>query len=264
MNAHAMEFQETSILFKGEKILGDLSYGFARQKVTGIIGPSGSGKTTLLRTLSRMNDRVADFKVRGRVLVDGQEIYGNGIDVYGLRQRVGLIFQKPCIFPQSVYKNVIFGLQRLRPELKKKFPEKVEKTLSEVFLWDEVKDRLHEPAVTLSQGQQQRLAIARTLIMEPEILLMDEPTSALDPHSAKAIERLIVSLKGRNTVVVVTHNLDQVRKIADEVVFVCGGRICETGKSGDFFENPCQEETRTYLGNHPAMKNATEPETGIF
>ena len=259
MNAHAMEFQETSISYQGEPVLNDLSYAFARHRVTGIIGPSGSGKTTLLRTLSRMNDRIAGFQVKGRVLVEGQEIYGNGVDVYRLRQRVGLIFQKPCIFPQSVYENVLFGLQRLRPELKKQFPEKVEKTLGEVFLWEEVKDRLQEPALTLSQGQQQRLAIARTLIMGPEILLMDEPTSALDPHSTKAIERLIVGLKGRHTVVVVTHNLDQVRKIADEVVFVCGGRICETGKSGDFFENPCQEETRTYLGNQPAMKNTAEP-----
>ena len=249
MTKPAMEFQEANIFYQGKRVLEDLSYRFAKHQVTGIIGPSGSGKTTILRTLSRMNDRMADFRVKGRVLVGGQEIYGNGVDVYRLRQQVGLIFQKPSIFPQSVYENVLFGLKRLRPELKKQYSEQVEETLRQVSLWEEVKDRLHGSAVTLSQGQQQRLAIARTLILEPEILLMDEPTSALDPHSCRAIESLIVSLKGRHTVVVVTHNLDQVRKTADEVVFVCGGQICETGKSGDFFENPCHEETRTYLGN---------------
>ncbi len=243
-----MEFQDAGIFFNGQAVLQNLSHVFTANAVTAIIGSSGTGKTTLLRTLSRMNDRVPGFRVQGGVRVGGHEIYGNGVDVYRLRRRVGMLFQKPCVFPKSIFDNVVFGLHHLQAGKSRDFPEIVERALREVFLWQEVKDRLHQSALTLSQGQQQRLVIARTLTVDPEILLMDEPTSALDPNSSEAIERLIAALKDRHTIVMVTHNLAQAKKVADEVMFLCDGEVCETGKSRDFFENPCRNETRDYLG----------------
>ena len=242
-----MEIRQASISFNGKSVLEEISATFRGNRVTGIIGPSGSGKTTLLRTLSRMNDRVPGFRVRGTVLVDGHEIYGNGVDVYRLRQKVGMVFQKSCVFPKSVFENVVFGLKRLQPGRNKEFPELAERILRDVFLWEEVKDRLHKPAPTLSQGQQQRLAIARMLAVEPEILLMDEPTSALDPKSSQAIEDLIGSLKEKRTVVLVTHNLDQARRISQDVIFLHGGRVRETGTSADVFGNPRHVETQDYI-----------------
>ena len=242
-----MEIQEVSISFNGKPVLENITAGFQRNVVTGVIGPSGSGKSTLLRTLSRMNDRVQGFSVRGKVMVDGEEIYGNGIDVHRLRQKMGMVFQNPCVFPKSIFENVVFGVKHLFPGRKKEFPELVERTLREVILWEEVKDRLHKPAPTLSQGQKQRLAMARTLALDPEVLLMDEPTSALDPRSMQAIEELIGSMKGKRTVVLVTHNMDQARRISQDLIFLCEGRICESGTCSELFANPIHEETRDYL-----------------
>ena len=246
-NRVIIRMKNTSVFSNGKPILDEVSYDFRKQVVTGIIGPSGTGKTTLLRTLSRLNDRIDGFRVLGQVLVGGTDIYLNGLDVYGLRRRVGMVFQKPCVFPSSIFDNVILGLKRLSPKRKKEFPDVVEKTLRKVFLWDEVKDRLHKSAPTLSQGQQQRLAIARTLAVDPEILLMDEPTSALDPKSVTAIEDLILSLKGRHTVVLVTHNLPQARRVADDLIFLKDGKIIEAGACETLFQNPARDETREYL-----------------
>ncbi|PIR00411.1 MAG: phosphate ABC transporter ATP-binding protein [Nitrospinae bacterium CG11_big_fil_rev_8_21_14_0_20_45_15] len=242
-----LEFINVEITYNGKPVLRDLSYNFCKSAVTCILGPSGSGKTTLLRSLSRLNDRIRGFKVRGEVWVAGEEIYFNGVDVYHLRRKVGMIFQSPCIFPASVYENVIFGFKYHHPERKKEYPKIAERYLKEAYLWDEVKDRLHKPAQNLSQGQQQRLSIARTLAVEPEVLLMDEPTASLDPVSSDAIEKLIFSLKEKRTILLATHNIAQARRIADDIIFLYDGSIWEKGKASDFFERPVKEETRIFL-----------------
>ncbi len=242
-----IEMQGASISYNGKPVLEGLDLLIAEKSVTGVIGPSGSGKSTLLRTLCRMNDRTLGFHVQGRIRVGGNDIYEKNTDVYHLRRKVGMVFQSPCVFPKSIYENVIFALKRLRPQLKKDFACIAEQTLREVFLWEEVKDRLHKPASILSLGQQQRLAIARSLIIQPEILLMDEPTSSLDPKSSLAIEELIAQLKTRHTIVLVTHNLSQAKRVADDLIFLYQGRIWESGSTAQMFENPCRPETRDYL-----------------
>lgn len=242
-----IEMQATSISYNGKPVLRGLDLSIAEKSVTGIIGPSGSGKSTLLRTFCRMNDRFLGFHVEGQIQVGGNDIYAKGTDVYHLRRKVGMVFQSPCVFPKSIYENVIFALKRFSPHLKNVFADRVEQTLREVFLWEEVKDRLHKPASILSLGQQQRLAVARSLIIQPEILLMDEPTSSLDPNSSLAIEKLIAVLKTRHTIVLVTHNLAQAKRVADDLVFLWQGQIWESGTSAQMFENPRRPETRDYL-----------------
>lgn len=243
----AIEMLDVDVFYHQKIVFQNISHGFPSRGVTGILGPSGSGKTTLLRTFNRMNDWIDGFRLRGSIRVQGHEIYGNGIDVYRLRRGIGMVFQKPCIFPKSVYENVVFGLKHLQPGRKKEFPSLAEDALREAFLWDEVKDRLNQSASVLSQGQQQRLAIARALISKPGILLMDEPTSALDPKSSLAIEDLIVSLKENHAILLVTHNVSQAKRVSDEAVFVCDGRICEAGDAKKLFADPTCLETRDYL-----------------
>lgn len=247
MNETPMQLRDASVFYNGNPVLDTLNHAFQANAVTGIIGPSGSGKSTLLRTLSRMNDRIRGFRVEGEIKVAGEDVYANGVDVHRLRRKMGLIFQKPCVFPKSIYENVIFGLKYLAAGEKQKFPEIAERVLREVRLWEEVKDRLHKPAPTLSQGQQQRLAIARTLAVEPGILLMDEPTSALDPRSAQAIEELILSLKDRHAILLVTHNLRQAETVADDLIFLNRGKIIEAGKARELIENPQREDTREFM-----------------
>lgn len=242
-----IEMQTASISYNGKPVLKDLDLSISEKSVTGIIGPSGSGKSTLLRTFCRMNDRVLGFHVEGRIQIGGNDIYAKGMDAYHLRRKVGMVFQSPCMFPKSIYENVIFALKRLCPHLKNDFADLAEKTLREVFLWEEVKDRLHKPASILSLGQQQRLAIVRSLIIQPEILLMDEPTSSLDPTSSLVIEELIAQLKTRHTIVLVTHNLSQAKRVADELIFLHQGKIWESGNAAQMFENPRRQETRDYL-----------------
>jgi len=243
----AIEMQDASISYNGKPVLEDLDILIPEKSVTGIIGPSGSGKSTFLRTICRMNDRVSGFHVQGRIRVAGNDIYEKGIDVYHLRRKVGMVFQSPCVFPKSIFENVVFALKRLRPHLKKEFAHLAEQIFKEVFLWEEVKDRLHKPASILSLGQQQRLAIARSLVIQPEILLMDEPTSSLDPKSSGAIEELIASLKTRHTIALVTHNLAQAKRVADDLIFLHRGRIWESGSTAEMFENPSRLETLDYL-----------------
>lgn len=242
-----IEMQTASISYNGKPVLKDLDLSISEKSVTGIIGPSGSGKSTLLRTFCRMNDRILGFHVEGRIQIGGNDIYAKGIDAYHLRRKVGMVFQSPCMFPKSIYENVVFALKRLSPHLKNDFADLAEQTLREVFLWEEVKDRLHKPASILSLGQQQRLAIVRSLIIQPEILLMDEPTSSLDPNSSLAIEELIAQLKTRHTIVLVTHNLSQAKRVADDLIFLHQGKIWESGNTAQMFENPCRPETRDYL-----------------
>ena len=218
-----IQFKNFTAAFGERKVIQDLSLSLPANSITSVIGASGSGKTTLLRSLCRMNDRNKTFCVEGNVLIDGADIYRPDTDVYELRRNVGMIFQKPCVFPKSIFDNVIFGVKEKMP--KKQHADVVEKVLQEVFLWEEVKDRLGEKATTLSQGQQQRLTLARTLAVDPKVLLMDEPTSSLDPKSTTAIERLVQSLRSRHTILWVTHQHEQAQSIADRVLVIDKGQV---------------------------------------
>ena len=232
-----MEMRGLTAFYNGKPVLRDLNCEFEGNKITSIIGPSGSGKSALLKTLCRMNDRVEGFALQGEVRVFGQDIYSKNVDVYELRRKVGLIFQKPCVFPRSILENVLFGIES-RGQSRKQKLETAEKALLEACLWDEVRDRLDHPAPTLSQGQQQRLSIARTLAVEPEALLMDEPTSSLDPKTSRGIEDMIISLKKRRTIILVTHDMEQAKRISDDVVCICDGKLYDTGTFAERFEKP--------------------------
>lgn len=246
----AVELRDLTTLFNGKPTLHNLNYSFESNKITGIIGPSGSGKSTLLRTLCRLNDRIDGFEVQGRALVLGQDIYSRGVDVYGLRRKVGLIFQKPCVFPRSILENVLFGVERARLS-RTEYEEIGRQALREACLWDEVKDRLNQPAPTLSQGQQQRLSIARTIAVEPEILLMDEPTSSLDPKSSLGIENLILSLKKKHTIILVTHDMEQAKRVSDSMVCICDGKLYDTGT---FEDRSGQLALEKALASHESSK----------
>ena len=213
----AIQIKNLTITYGSTKVIDDFSCEVKENSVTAIIGPSGCGKSTLLRSLCRMNDRIAEFHLAGQVLMKGENIYHPDVDVYELRRRVGMIFQKPCVFPKSIFENVLFGVKHRID--KKDYEPLVERVLTEVNLWKEVKDRLKNLATTLSVGQQQRLAIARTLAVGPEVLLLDEPTSSLDPESAAAIESLIESLKTHHTILLVTHLHEQAEKVSDNLIF---------------------------------------------
>lgn len=213
-----IQFENFGAAFEERKVVQGLTCHFPKNSITAIIGASGKGKTTLLRVLCRMNDCIENFRIEGNIFIDGEDIYQPDTDVYALRRKVGMIFQNPCVFPKSIFDNVIFGVKDIARISKKEYPDRAEKVLREVFLWDEVKDRLREKATTLSQGQQQRLALARTLAVEPEILLMDEPTSSLDPKSTSAIEELTQSLKSRHTILWITHQHEQAQSVADRVL----------------------------------------------
>jgi phosphate transport system ATP-binding protein len=222
-----IQFKNFTVAFGERKVIQELTIGLPANSITSIIGASGSGKTTLLRSLCRMNDRNKNFCVEGPALVDEIDIYRPDTDVYELRRIVGMVFQKPCVFPKSIFDNVVFGIRE--KITKKELPDLVEKVLREVFLWEEVKDRLSEKATTLSQGQQQRLTLARTLAVGPKVLLMDEPTSSLDPKSTEAIERLVQSLKNRHTILWVTHQHEQAQSIADRVLVIEKGQVTPIG-----------------------------------
>jgi len=213
----AIQIKNLTVSYGSMKVIDDFSCEVKENSVTAIIGPSGCGKSTLLRSLCRMNDRIAEFHLAGQVLMKGENIYHPDVDVYELRRRVGMIFQKPCVFPKSIFENVLFGVKHRID--KKDCEPLLERVLTEVNLWKEVKDRLKNLATTLSVGQQQRLAIARTLAVGPEVLLLDEPTSSLDPESAAAIESLIESLKTHHTILLVTHLHEQAEKVSDNLIF---------------------------------------------
>lgn len=242
-----LKISNLNVWFGEKRILSDISHEFEENTVTGIIGPSGGGKTSVLRSINRMNDSIGIYRIEGKIEFNEKDIYRKDIPVHHLRRQVGMIFQKPCVFPKSIYGNMIFGLKNLKIKNKSEFPRIVEDTLKSAHLWDEVKDRLSEKAQTLSMGQQQRLCIARALTVEPTVLMMDEPTSSLDPKSTKAIEKLIAELKEKLTLIVVTHNVEQAKRISDEVIFLFDGKIIEEGKKEEIFNNPKKDETREYL-----------------
>lgn len=216
------------------------------KEITAFIGPSGCGKSTVLKTLNRMNDLVPDCKVTGKILLDGENIFGD-IDVNLLRRRIGMVFQKPNPFPMSIYDNVAYGPRTHGIHSKAKLDEIVEKSLRDAALWDDVKDRLRKSALEMSGGQQQRLCIARALAVEPEVLLMDEPTSALDPISTSKIEDLALELKKDYTIVMVTHNMQQAARISDKTAFFLLGEVVEFAPTVDMFSMPSDKRTEDYI-----------------
>ncbi|MEO6259834.1 MAG: ATP-binding cassette domain-containing protein [Thermoanaerobaculia bacterium] len=236
----------------GATILRKVSFDIPRRMVTAIIGPSGAGKSTLLKCLNRLVDLGRDLDVSGRVVFEGTETRSPSVDPDELRRRIGIVFQQPVVFPGSIERNVLFAAHRLGLVNRRNRDEVLESTLSLAGLWSEVRERLAQPASTLSVGQQQRLAIARTLAVDPEVILMDEPTSALDPRSAAAIEEAIVELKKTRTVVLVTHQLDQAKRLADWVACLCpcdgAGELMEADRCSIVFTNPSREETQEFLG----------------
>ena len=235
--------------YYGEKrALEDITVRITANVVTAFIGPSGCGKSTFLRTLNRMNDIIPGTKVDGRVLIDDHDIYGSGVDVVQLRRRVGMVFQKSNPFPKSIFENVAYGLRingmaGNRSEL----AGRVEESLKQAALWDEVKDRLQESALAMSGGQQQRLCIARALAITPDILLMDEPASALDPIATQRIEELVYDLKQRYTIVIVTHNMQQAARVSDYTAFFWLGRLVEFDRTDRMFTAPSEKLTEDYV-----------------
>ncbi|HAN53516.1 MAG TPA: phosphate ABC transporter ATP-binding protein, partial [Pseudomonas sp.] len=211
----AIEVPDLSLYYGQKQALFNVSMNIPRQRVTAFIGPSGCGKSTLLRCFNRMNDLVDGCRIEGAINLDGTNIYRKGEDVADLRRRVGMVFQKPNPFPKSIYENVVYGLRIQGIKQKRVLDETVEWALKGAALWDEVKDRLHESALGLSGGQQQRLVIARTIAVQPEVLLLDEPSSALDPISSLKVEELIYELKAKYTIVIVTHNMQQAARVSD-------------------------------------------------
>jgi len=225
----------------------DVSLCFPGNRITAIIGPSGCGKSTLLRALNRMNDFLPEVSMKGEVLYRGRDLYGKDVDPVEVRRRIGMVFQKPNPFPRSVYQNVAWGPTINGLATRKELPALVERSLQQAGLWDEVKDRLGESGLSLSGGQQQRLCIARTLAMEPEVILLDEPCSALDPVSTAHIEDLLFELKNRYTIVIVTHNMQQAARLSDFTAFLETGTLIEFGGTDQIFTRPRKIRTEEYV-----------------
>lgn len=229
------------------EILKNINVEIPEKKITVILGPSGCGKTTLLKSLNRLTDLYPEMKVTGNIIIDNDDILHTSEDINMLRQKMGLLSQRPYPLPMNIYNNVAYGLRISGRKKKKYLDKRVEHYLKQANLWDEVKDRLKDPASALSIGQQQRLCLARGLAVDPDIILADEPTSALDPISSEAIEQKFIDLKQQYTIVMVTHVLRQARRIADYVVFMYMGEVIEQGTAEELFTNPKQEMTRQYL-----------------
>ncbi|MEM0449145.1 MAG: phosphate ABC transporter ATP-binding protein PstB [Methanomassiliicoccales archaeon] len=249
-----------NVWFDKNHALKDVNITIPKNEITAIIGPSGCGKSTFIRCLNRMNDLVPKCRVTGKVMVDGKNIYDDDVDVVEVRRRIGMVFQKPNPFPKSIFENIAYAPRihgkDLDPSLqgkrtvkytKKELAELVERSLKRAALWDEVKDRLDKSAYELSGGQQQRLCIARTMAVEPEIILFDEPCSALDPIATAKIEDLLVDLKKDYTVVIVTHNMQQAARVADKTAFFYLGELIEFGETEKIFEKPEQKLTEQYI-----------------
>jgi phosphate transport system ATP-binding protein len=234
-------------LYYGEvQALKNVNLSIPEKQITAFIGPSGCGKTTLLKSLNRMNDLIEGCRITGEVLLDGENIYDN-IDVNMLRKRVGMVFQKPNPFPMSIYDNVAYGPRTHGIHAKAKLDEVVEKSLMDAAIWDEVKDRMKKSALSLSGGQQQRVCIARALAVQPDVILMDEPTSALDPISTAKIEDLVVELKNKYTIIIVTHNMQQAARVSDRTAFFLMGEIIEYDDTQRLFATPQDKRTEDYI-----------------
>lgn len=227
--------------------LSDICLEFNKNQVTALIGPSGCGKSTFLRCLNRMNDLIPGIRIEGEIFLDGQDIYDQAIDVVALRRQVGMVFQKPNPFPKTIFENVAYGLRVDGTKDRSFIAERVERSLRQAALWDEVKDRLDSSALGLSGGQQQRLCIARALAVEPEVLLMDEPASALDPIATQKIEDLIHQLKENYTIIIVTHNMQQAARVSDLTAFFYMGKLVEVDDTETVFTGPKYQQTEDYV-----------------
>lgn len=239
--------QDLNFFYGNKQVLFDVSMEIRAGVVTAFIGPSGCGKSTFLRVVNRMNDLIPNTRLEGRVLIDGVDIYAPGFDVVALRKRVGMVFQKSNPFPKSIFDNVAYGPRIHGVRNTRELSQIVERSLKRAALWNEVKDRLRDHAFTLSGGQQQRLCIARALAVDPEILLMDEPASALDPASTAKIEDLIAELRGKYTIIIVTHNLQQAARISDYTGFFYEGRLIEMDSTKQMFTKPKIKQTEDYI-----------------
>jgi phosphate transport system ATP-binding protein len=246
-NPIKFEIEKLNLYYGSFQALLDVGMTIYGNRITALIGPSGCGKSTFIRTLNRMNDLITGVVIEGAVKFDGHDIYGNGYDVIELRKQVGMVFQKPNPFPKTVYENIVYGPKIHGEKDKSRLDQIVERTLKEVALWEEVKDRLHKPALGLSGGQQQRLCIARCLAVEPEVILMDEPTSALDPVATSKIEGLLEELAVKYTIVIVTHNMQQAGRVSDYTSFFLNGKVIETDRTEVIFSNPHDKKTEDYI-----------------
>lgn len=242
-----LEVKNFNLYYGQKQALHGINMQIPQNRVTAFIGPSGCGKSTLLRCFNRMNDLIDTVKMDGDLLLDGKEINAASVNVADLRRQVGMVFQKPNPFPKSIYENVAYGLRLQGVNDRATLDNVVEKSLKGAALWDEVKDRLHESAMGMSGGQQQRLVIARAIAIEPEVLLLDEPASALDPLSTLKIEELIYELKEKYTIVIVTHNMQQAARVSDYTAFMYMGELIEFGATDELFTNPSKKQTEDYI-----------------
>ena len=246
-NEISIKVENLNLYYGQKQALHGVSMDIPKKKVTAYIGPSGCGKSTLLRCINRMNDLVDNVTIDGKILLENENIYAQGVNVAALRRRVGMVFQKPNPFPKSIFENVAYGLRIQGINDKYILQETVENALRGAALWDEMKDRLNDNALGMSGGQQQRLVIARAIAIEPEVLLLDEPASALDPISTLKIEELINELKEKYTIVIVTHNMQQAARVSDYTAFMYMGELIEMGTTSELFTNPKKKQTEDYI-----------------
>ena len=242
-----LEARNVNVFYGLNKVINNVSISIKPNSVTAFIGPSGCGKSTFLRLFNRMNDYIDTFKMEGRIEIDGKNIYDKHVRVEELRKKIGMVFQKPNPFPKTIYENIVYGLRIQGIKDKKILDEVVEKSLKQAALWEEVKDKLKNSALALSGGQQQRLCLARTLAVEPTVILMDEPASALDPISSAKVEELIYELKNQYTIVIVTHNMQQAGRVSDTTAFFYLGELIEHDSTKIIFTNPKNERTQNYI-----------------
>lgn len=243
----ALSVEQFCLFYGKHKALHEITMPIAAQKVTALVGPSGCGKSTLLRSINRLNDLIDTVSTEGQIVFQGENIYDGRIDIIQLRKHLGMVFQKSNPFPMSIFENVIYARRIAGERNKGKLHEVCERSLRGAALWDEVKDRLHQSALGLSGGQQQRLCIARAIAAEPQVLLMDEPCSALDPIATAKVEDLIHELRGKYTVVIVTHNMQQAARVSDYTAFMYLGRLIEYGPTSRIFQNPRLKQTEDYI-----------------
>jgi len=242
-----MRAEQVNFWYGEHQALKNITLDIPENKITALIGPSGCGKTTFLKILNRMNDYVDDARAEGIIHYQGMNLIGDSLDVAALRMQIGMVFQKPNPFPKSIYENVIYGPKRHGIRKKSQLDQLVEQSLKQAAIWDEVKDNLHKSALALSGGQQQRLCIARCLAMQPDLILMDEPTAALDPISTQSIEDLLLTLKEKYTIIIVTHNMQQAARVSDQTAFFLLGEIIEVGETKEMFLNAKHETTERYI-----------------
>jgi len=242
-----IEFKDMNFWYSERQILMDINMKIYPKKITALIGPSGCGKSTLLRCINRMNDLISISKVGGKIIYDDKDIYEKDVDVIDLRKKIGMVFQKPNPFPMSIFDNVAYGLRIQNMTDKNKINQIVKESLEKADLWEEVKDRLNISAFRLSGGQQQRLCIARALAINPDVILLDEPCSALDPLATAKIESLLKKLKDERTIIIVTHNMHQAKRISDYTCYLLNGKVIEYSGTAEMFDNPKNKLTKDYI-----------------